>query len=171
MAKIAIETSRLRLRESCFDDAAFVLELLNEPAWLRFIGDKGVRTLHDALDYIEQGPMASYARHGFGTYVVELSATDTPIGICGLIQRDTLEDVDLGFAFLERFWGHGYARESAAAALELAQRTFGLDRIVAIADPDNQRSIRVLESLGFAFERRLTLAGDDVELALYARET
>ncbi len=168
-AGIVLETSRLRLRELSLDDAAFVRELVNEPAWLRFIGDKGVATLDDARAYIARGPLASYAQFGFGLYRVELAVEGTPIGICGLIRRETLGDVDLGFAFLERYWGRGYAREAAASVIELGHRDLGLERIVAITDPDNHPSIRVLEGVGFAFETLVTLPGDPKELALFAR--
>jgi RimJ/RimL family protein N-acetyltransferase len=167
-----LKTGRLRLRELSIGDAEFILELVNEPLWLRFIGDKGVRTLEDARKYIEEGPVASYRRNGFGLYLVErreLPEPAEPIGICGLIRRETLEDVDLGFAFLERYQGRGYARESAMAIVELGRSRFGLVRLVAITTPDNDRSIRVLEGVGFAFERRVRLAADDRELALYAR--
>jgi RimJ/RimL family protein N-acetyltransferase len=165
-----LETERLRLRRLREDDAAFILELVNEPAWLRFIGDKGVRTLDDARAYLEKGPLASYERFGFGLYLVELKASGTAVGICGLIRRDTLSDVDLGFAFLSRFHGNGYARESAAAALEYGRDALGLDRIVAITLPENHASIRVLERVGFALERRIMMSGDSEEIALYASD-
>jgi RimJ/RimL family protein N-acetyltransferase len=164
------ETGRLRLRELSTGDAAFIFELLNEPAWLRFIGDKGVRTLEDARKYVEEGPVASYRKNGFGLYAVDLKETAVPIGICGLVRRETLDDVDLGFALLERFQGRGYGRESAAAVVELGRTRFGLARLVAVTTPENVRSIRLLEHLGFAFERRVRIHADDAELALYARD-
>ena len=104
-----LETERLRLRRLTVDDAAFILELVNDPSWLRFIGDRGVRNLDDARSYILKGPVASYEKHGFGLWLVELKAEATPIGICGLLQRDTLPDVDIGFALLPQFCGQGYA--------------------------------------------------------------
>ena len=163
-----LETARLRLRELSVGDAAFVLELVNEPGWLRFIGDKGVRTLDDARKYVEDGPAASYRKHGFGLYLVEEKASGVPLGICGLVRREELDDVDVGFALLERFQGRGYARESAEAVVDLARSRFGLARLVAITDPGNEASIRVLERIGFSFERRLRLRADGAELALYA---
>src|SRR5579863_8231406 len=95
-----IPTERLVLRHLDLNDDAFILELLNEPAFLRFIGDKGVRTLDDARDYISKGPIDSYRRFGFGLYLVSVRSGGTPVGICGLVKRDTLDDVDVGFAFL-----------------------------------------------------------------------
>ncbi|KPV49042.1 hypothetical protein SE17_34840, partial [Kouleothrix aurantiaca] len=108
-----LETERLRLRQFADSDAAFVLELLNEPSWLRFIGDRGVRTLDDALGYITNGPQAMYARYGFSLLVVERTTDGAALGMCGLIKRDTLDAPDIGYAFLPRAWGQGYAREAA----------------------------------------------------------
>ncbi|MFN0242061.1 MAG: GNAT family N-acetyltransferase [Planctomycetota bacterium] len=165
-----VDTARLRLRKLSADDAAFIHELVNDPAWLCYIGDKHVHTHADARRYIEDGPAASYARNGFGLYCVELADAQVPIGICGLIRREALADVDLGFAFLERHRGRGYAREAAAAVLEHARRDLRFARVIAITLPHNRASIRVLESSGFAFERRLTLPGESAELCAYARE-
>ena len=109
-----LETDRLILRWLSTDDAEFILELLNEPSFLQYIGDKGVRTLEDARNYILNGPVDMYARLGFGLYLTELKERGVPLGICGLLKRDGLEDVDIGFAFLPRFWAKGYAYESAA---------------------------------------------------------
>jgi len=163
-----LQTERLRLRELTVDDAAFVLELLNEPAWLRFIGDRGVRSLADARGYIESGPRASYARHGYGLYAVELLSQELPIGICGLVRRDSLPEADLGFALLERHWGHGYAPEASVAVLRHASAELGLRRVLAVTSPDNERSIRVLEDLDFAYEGRVTLPPASEELLLFA---
>jgi RimJ/RimL family protein N-acetyltransferase len=165
---IVLETERLVLRRLSGADAGFILGLVNEPSWLRFIGDRGVRTVGDAREYIAGGPVASYARHGFGLYLTELKAGGEPAGICGLIKRESLEDVDLGFAFLPRFWGRGYASEAAAAVLEYGRSAFGLKRVVAVTAPDNHASIRVLEKLGFRFERMVRLSADDEEIRLYA---
>ena len=120
-----LKTERLELRELCFADDAFILELLNEPGFLRHIGDKGVRSLPDARQYIAKGPMASYRRCGFGLYLVSLAGGGEPVGICGLLKRDTLPDVDVGFAFLSRYWSRGYAVESAAAMLDHGRRQSG----------------------------------------------
>lgn len=154
-----LETERLVLRHLSVDDAEFILGLVNEPSWLRFIGDRGVRTLEDALQYILTGPVASYKQFGFGLYLVELKETEAPIGICGLLKRETLDDVDVGFALLPQFRRKGYAFESAAAVIEHGRDDFGLRRIVAITSPDNHGSIQLLEKLGFHFERRLGDSG------------
>ena len=138
-----IKTARLELRELNIEDAEFILELLNEAGFIRFIGDKGVRTAADARDYIRQGPMDSYARNGFGLYAACLQGT--PIGICGLVKREGLEEPDVGFAFLSRYWSKGYAAECAAAVLAHAREVLNLGRIVAITSPDNWSSIAVLE--------------------------
>jgi RimJ/RimL family protein N-acetyltransferase len=164
------ETERLRLRRLDTGDAAFIFELVNEPSWIQFIGDKGVKTLQDAVRYIENGPVAMYKRVGFGLYMVELKDGREPIGICGLIKRDGLNDVDLGFAFRPRFWRNGYAFESAEAILSYGRTALGLGRIVAILSPDNQRSRKLLGRLGFSFEAIVKLHPDDEELDLYANE-
>lgn len=165
-----LETERLILRRLSADDAEFMLELLNDPGWIRFIGDKGVRTVDEARAYIRQGPMAMYARYGFGLYRTELKEGAVPIGICGLIKRDGLDDVDVGFAFLPAFRDKGYAREAAAASMEYGRRVLGMGRIVAITLPDNRSSIKLLEKLGMRFERMIRLPGDTEELCLYASD-
>jgi RimJ/RimL family protein N-acetyltransferase/protein tyrosine phosphatase (PTP) superfamily phosphohydrolase (DUF442 family) len=150
------ESARLRLRHVTDDDAPFILALLNDPGWLRYIGDRGVRTLDDARKYIAEGPRRMYAEHGFGLYLVERKADGVALGLCGLIRRDTLPDVDIGFALAEPFRGAGYAYEAAAAALRHARETLRLKRVVAIAMPENVASTRLLERLGLRFERTIT---------------
>ena len=161
LALTPITTDRLRLRRLTLDDAHFILDLVNQPSWLENIGDKGVRNLDDARDYVRNGPMAMYEQHGFGLYCIERAADDAVMGLCGLIKRDTLDDVDIGYALLPQYWGQGYAREAAQATLAHAVRDYGLQRIVAITSPGNSRSARLLESLGFRFERLLALTRDD----------
>ncbi len=165
-----LETDRLILRRLVVEDAAFIFELLNDPAWLRYIGDKNIKNLNDAAGYIRDRPMASYAQHGFGLYLVERKIDATPIGICGLIQRETLPDVDIGLAFLPAFRRKGYAFESALAVLEQGRRDFGLKRIVALTAPDNDDSIRILEKLGFQLERLITMSDDGSPTKLFARD-
>ena len=165
---IVLETARLILRRLTVDDAPFILELLNDPAWLKFIGDKGVRTLDAARDYLRKGPIAMYERHGFGLYLAELKRGHIPIGMCGLIKRDALDDVDVGFAFLPAYRTQGYAHESAAAVLVHGQRDFGLKRIVAIASPGNAKSTVLLEKLGMNAEKTVKLDGSDHDVVLYA---
>jgi RimJ/RimL family protein N-acetyltransferase len=163
-----IETDRLNLRWLLPADAEFILDLLNDPSFLRFIGDKGVRTLDDARNYILNGPVDMYNRLGFGLYLTELKESGVPIGICGLIKRDSLQDVDIGFAFLPRFWAKGYAYESAAAVMAYGKTVLGLNRIVAITSPGNHASGRLLEKLGLRFERMIRLSKDAPEVRLFA---
>jgi RimJ/RimL family protein N-acetyltransferase len=152
------------------DDAAFIVELLNDPSFLRFIGDKGVRTAAAARQYIRTGPMDSYERHGFGLWLVELKGSRIPIGICGLLKRDTLRDIDIGFAFLPPYRSQGYAFESAAAVMDYGRTVLGLRRIVAITDDDNTGSHRVLEKIGMSFERMIRLSDDGPEIRLLASD-
>ncbi len=162
------QTERLLLRWLDPGDSAFILELVNDPSWMRYIGDKGVKTIQDAKRYIENGPVEMYQRLGFGLYTVELKENGAPIGICGLIKRDALPDVDLGFAFLPRFWGNGYAFESASAVMSYGREALGLSRIVAILSQDNHRSAKVLEKLGFRFDSTVSLQPGGDQLMLYA---
>lgn len=163
-----LQTERLVLRHITLDDAEFMFRLVNDPSWLRFIGDRGVRSVDDAREYLRKGAIASYAQHGFGLYLTELKDGAQAIGICGLVKRDTLPDVDVGFALLPQFAGNGYAVEAARAVMTHAREQFGLRRVVAITKPDNRSSIRVLEKSGLAFERLIRPAADSDELALYA---
>jgi RimJ/RimL family protein N-acetyltransferase len=163
-----VETRRLALRELHAGDAAFILDLVNDPGWLRFIGDKGVRTLADARRYIADGPAAMYARFGFGLWLVASKEDGASVGMCGLVKRDGLDDVDLGFAFLAAHRRKGYAFESASAVAAYARTALGLARIVAITSDDNVASARLLEKLGFRFERMARLRSGDDEVRLYA---
>ena len=165
-----LETDRLILRHLSPDDAEFILRLLNEPSWLRFIGDKGVRTVEDARAYILKGPVEMYARLGFGLYLVELKEEGSSIGICGLIKRDSLEDVDIGFAFLPKHWGRGYAYEAASAVMAYGGKALGLKRIVAITSADNDSSVRLLEKLGLRFEGMVKLSNDSEEVRLFGSD-
>jgi RimJ/RimL family protein N-acetyltransferase len=166
-----VETDRLILRWLGAGDAAFILQLLNEPSWIKYIGDKGVKTLEDAENYIRKGPREMYERRGYGLYLVETRARGESIGICGLIKREALDDVDLGFAFLPRYWGKRYAFEAATAAIAYGKGVWGLARIVAITSPDNHPSVGLLTRLGFRFERRVRLSAEGPELELYAAAT
>lgn len=163
-----LETERLTLRWLGTDDAAFILQLVNEPSWLRHIGDKGVHTVEDARNYIENGPVAMYRRLGFGSYLVELKESGEPIGICGLIKRESLEEIDLGFAFLSAFWGKGFAFEAAGAVMEYGRRAFGIPRLLAVTSQDNHVSARLLEKLGFRFERMARLEAGAAEVKVFA---
>ncbi|HEX2190623.1 MAG TPA: GNAT family N-acetyltransferase [Longimicrobiaceae bacterium] len=163
-----IRTARLALRRLSLADAEFILELVNDPDWLRNIGDRGVRTLEDARGYLLRGPMAMYEQLGYGLWRVELRDDGEPIGICGLVRRDALPDVDVGFAFLPRFRARGYAYEAAAATVEYAERALGLSRVVAVVSPGNDASIRLLEKLGMRRERAVRLGPGADEVLLYA---
>ena len=159
---LVCETERLRVRYlDPYVDAAFIVQLLNEPSFLQNIGDRGVRTVEDARRYMTEGPLASYERHGFGLFCVELKTAAAneplvPIGMCGLLKRDWLDAPDVGFAFFPEFWSKGYAYESSAGVIEWGRRTFGITRVVGIVKPANIGSIRVLEKLGMTFARVVT---------------
>jgi RimJ/RimL family protein N-acetyltransferase len=167
---ITLETDRLVLRQFTPDDADFIFELLSEPSFIQNIGDRGIRTLDDAGLYIQNGPMKSYQKNGFGLWLIVLKETEQRIGMCGLIRRDGLEDVDIGYALLPRFWSQGYAVESARAVKEYAKDVIGLKRIVAIVDPANQGSIRVLEQIGLRYEKMIRLTEDDIDLKLFGTD-
>ena len=159
---------RVTLRNLTHADAPFILELLNDPDFIARIADRQVRSLEDAERYLTNGPMAMYAEFGFGLWCVELQTTRTPIGICGLLKRDWLEDVDIGFALLPEFRGRGYAREAAALALARGREVHGLSRIAAIVQRGNDPSERLLTALGFSFEKMVQSAPGAPELQLFA---
>ena len=167
---IVLRTPRLNLRKMNKDDGEFIMGLLNDTAFLRYIGDKGVRSIEDAHQYLQTGPMASYQRFGFGLYLVELRESGEPIGMCGLLKRDTLEDVDIGFAYLPQHRSKGYAVEAASAVMRHARAGLGLGRIVAITSQDNDGSARVLKKVGFRYERLIRMPHDENELKLFASE-
>ena len=164
-AIVILETERLRLRRLTLDDDAFVLKLVNEPSWLRYIGDRGVRDLDAARHYIETVPLAMYARQDFGLWLAERRSDGKPMGQCGLLKRDSLEHPDIGFAFLPAYWGQGYAREAAEATLALGHGRYGMPEVQAITTPDNHASIGLLTRLGFAcLGLRELVPGDPVKL-------
>jgi [ribosomal protein S5]-alanine N-acetyltransferase len=165
-----LETERLILRQLTTNDAEFIFELLNDPSFIRNIGNRNIRTIEDACAYIVNGPMKSYEKNGFGLYLIVLKETNESIGMCGLIRRENLEDVDIGYALLPRFWSKGYAMEAARAAKEYAKDVIGLKRLVAIVDPANEGSIRVLEKIGLRYEKMVQLSADDIELKLFGTE-
>jgi RimJ/RimL family protein N-acetyltransferase len=165
-----LETERLSLRRLAVDDAEFILTLLNEPSFLRYIGDKKVRNLDDAPQYILNGPVASYERHGFGLNCVELRESHTPIGMCGLLKREELPDPDIGFALLPDFWNKGFALEAAEAVLKDARERLNVQRILAITSLDNEASINLLQRLGFRFEEVVQMAPDREPLRLFSLE-
>lgn len=162
-----LETARLRLQPLGFADAAFILALVNEPSWLQYIGDRQVHSLDDARRYLSEGPLAMYDRHGFGLYRIERKSDGVSLGLCGLIQRETLETADIGYALLPAYWGQGYAFEAAQATLDYGNRILGLNPIAAITLPDNPRSITLLQRLGMAYVENRVLPGSTEVLALY----
>jgi RimJ/RimL family protein N-acetyltransferase len=163
-----IETERLALRYISLDDAEFMLDLLNQPSWIHYIGDKGVRTLEDARSYILHGPVDMYARLGFGLYLVEVKDGNIPLGICGLIKRDFLVDVDIGYGFLPQHWAQGYAYEAAKAVMAYATEVLGLRRIVAIISRDNHRSAKLLGKLGLKYEQMVKYPDSEQMVRLFA---
>src|ERR1041385_8983657 len=165
-----LETDRLVLRWLNVDDAPFILELLNDPSFIRFIGDKGVRDLEAARNYILNGPVASYEKFGFGLNAVDLKEANVPSGICRILKRDTLPHPDIGFAFLPPYWNKGYAYEASAAVLAHAGKSLGIDHVLAITTPDNEASAKLLGKIGLRFDRLIKLSPDANEVKLFSVE-
>lgn len=164
---LILETERLILRKFVLADAPFILELLNTPTWLQFIGDKGVKNLEDAENYLKNGSLKSYEENGFGFYLVAEKLTNKAIGMCGFIKRQELEDVDLGFAFLPDFIGKGFGYEIAQSTLEFGKEVLKLGRIIAIVNPRNAASNALLQKLGFVFEKTISFGEKKDLLNLY----
>ena len=167
LAHSELETERLSLRRLVRDDAVFILRLLNEPSWLEFVGDKNVYTLNDAKKYIELAPLTMYQQYGYGLFLVIDKNSGKPMGLCGLMKRDNLEDADLGYAFLPEFWSQGFALEAVKGILEYARNTHHLSRILALSKSSNASSIKLLKKVGFIFERDLKLLEDEENLQIY----
>jgi RimJ/RimL family protein N-acetyltransferase len=157
-----LETERLRLLEFTAEDAPFVLRLLNEPSFLRYIGDRGVRRLDDARRYIMDGPVAGYARYGHGLMRVVRRSDGADVGMCGVLKRDALPDPDIGFSFLPAHWSQGYALEAAQAVMRDARERLRLGRIVAITTKDNDASMRLLGKLGFRLDGVVTMGTEEL---------
>lgn len=162
------ETERLSVRRFNENDAEFIFELLNSARWLKFIGDRNIRTLEDARLYIVNSPMFSYHKFGFGPYLVALKSTGVPIGMCSLIKRDTLQDVDLGFAFLPEHYGKAYAYEASSAVITHAKKDLGIKKLVAITNQDNSASIALLKKLGFNSEGKIKMSDEEKELLFFS---
>ncbi len=162
------ETSRTILRETVESDAEFILDLLNQPSFIKYIGDRNVRTVHEAQEYIRSRFVESYQKFGFGMWTVELKDVQTPIGICGFVKRDALPDADIGFAFLPQFEGKGYALESAVGVINYGRNVLHLTRVLAITTKDNESSRRLLGKLNFKFERLIVLNDDELKLFSHA---
>ena len=161
------QTARLRLEALSLKDAPFILNLLNSPGWLKYIGDRGVKSLADAEAYLTDGPMKDLETYGFSLFKVVLKSTEEPIGLCGLLKRDFLDHPDIGFAFLGEYGGKGYAQEASHAVLEWARETQGITKVLAITLPENERSIHLLEKLGLNYERVVQYP-DGASLSLYS---
>lgn len=162
-----LNTDRLEILELSFDDSDFILTLVNEPDFKKYIGDKGVRTLDDAREYLRNGPIASYAINGFGLFLVCRKDDGTRLGICGLVKRDQFEVPDLGFAFLEQFRANGYACEASLAVIAHARQQLGLKKIIAVVNKENASSLRLLEKLQFQYEKMVRMPGETQDICRY----
>lgn len=163
-----LETERLALRELNESDASFIIELLNSDGWLKYIGDRNVKTEDQARDYLNNGPIKSYQDNGYGLYLVELKNEKIPIGICGIIKRDNLELPDIGYAFLPKYMGQGYAFEIAQQTLVYAKEQLNINKILAITNPENKASIKLLGKLGLTFQKMIDATNDSNELKLFS---
>jgi RimJ/RimL family protein N-acetyltransferase len=164
-----LETARLILRRVQFDDAPFLVALLNQPSFLANIGDRGVRNNEDVHRYMREGPMAMYEKHGFGLWHTALKSDGASIGLCGLLKRDILPEVDIGYAFLPAYWKQGYAFEAADAVARHGAWKFGLERLIAVVSTGNSASIRVLEKIGMTFECMFPMHANEPPVRLYGR--
>lgn len=169
--RVIVETPRLALREFESSDVGFVLRLLNDPDFIRYIVDKGVRNEEQAGEYLRAGPFQSYERHGFGLWCVESRADRSAIGMCGLLRREHLAAADVGYAFLPEARGRGFAREATQAVIAHARSAFEMDRLLAIVDPQNSRSLHLLSKLGFTSEGTTTLPPETKALCLLSRSS
>ncbi len=167
MTNVVLETGRLQLRRLTTGDAEFLIEVFNDPAFIRFVGNRDIRMIDQAKEFLEKGPFESYRRHGFGHFLVTLKEAGTPIGICGFVKRDSLEDTDIGFSLLPEFRAQGYAFEAATAVMDYGRDALGFKRIVAIVSPENDASIRLLGRLGLTFERMVKLSENGETLCLF----
>lgn len=165
---VIAETSRLRIRHLLAADAAFICQLLNEPSFIENIADKGVRTELDALHYMAEGPVKSYQQHGYGMFLVESNASRQPLGLCGLLFRDFLQETDIGFAFLPQYWGQGYAYEAAAAVMHFGYSKLNLKRIVGLTSAGNITSVKLLNRLGLRFEKMVLMSPSKEYVQLYS---
>jgi RimJ/RimL family protein N-acetyltransferase len=162
-----LETTRLGLRQFTISDANFIVELVNSPGWLEFIGDRNVKTEEQALAYLQNGPINSYEVNGFGLSLVELKSSKNAIGMCGILRRDNLEKPDIGFALLPEFIGKGYAFEIAGATLIFAKEKLKIPTVWAVTVPNNKASINLLEKIGMKFLKPFYFPEKTEELMLF----
>lgn len=164
------ETNRLIISKITLDDAAFFLELVNTPNFIKYIGDRNLKTVEDAKTYLKNGTLKSYEDFGFGFYKLLLKEENNKaIGTCGLVKREQLDNVDIGFAMLPKYEGKGFGYESCIAVLKLAKEQFKLNKVLAITLPTNNNSIKLLEKIGLSYEKRVKPFEDDEELLLFAK--
>lgn len=169
MSDWQLETERLYLRRVTLDGADLLLAVWNDPAFIRNVGDRGVRTIEEAQEAMKGGALKLYADHGYGPYAMVLKSDGSRIGICGLFKRDNLDYPDIGFGVLPEFCGKGYAGEASFAVMAHARDDLGIEELTAIVSPDNAPSIGLIEKLGLAFVRMITMPGEDKEICLYSR--
>lgn len=165
-----ITTNRLLIRKLTLDDAEFIFELLNQNSWKKYIGNKNIKTIEDAKQYLIDNPLKMYETHGFGLWCVTKLYSKQPLGVAGIIKRDTLPLIDIGFAFLDRFAGHGYAYEACESILKYTQAQFHSEQILAIVKPENSKSIKLLDKLGFIFKEQVHLNPADDQLNLMEKQ-
>ena len=161
------ETERLTLRRLTLDDAELMLSVWNDPAFVRYVGDRGIRTVEQAVTALEEGAMKLYEEHGFGPYRLGLKPGDTAVGICGVFAREGMDEPDIGFSVLPQFVKLGYAYESAVAVVEHARNDLKLPRLTAIVSPENAASVGLIKKLGLQFEEMVRLPGDDEDLRVH----
>lgn len=164
--KPIVITERLKIRRFILSDAKFIVKLVNQTDWIKYIGDRNIHTINDAIKYLKFGPLAMYENHGFGLYAVESLESGQLIGMCGLLKRDILDTLDIGFAFLPEYYGCGYAIESVTAVIASVKQNFNLSELAAIVKPDNLRSIRLLQKAGFIYERSFNRKEGDEAILL-----
>ncbi|MGV3656775.1 MAG: GNAT family N-acetyltransferase [Chitinophagaceae bacterium] len=164
---LILESERLLLREFSLEDAPFIIELLNSPGWIKYIGERQVKTNEQAAAYLQNGPLKSYQQNGYGFYMVQLKTDGTPVGMCGLIKRPFLPHPDIGFAFLPAYNGKGYAYEIASATAAFAKTTLQIEQLAAIVMAENESSIRLLQKLHFQFHSTITYPDTGEDLLLY----
>lgn len=163
-----LETERLRLREFTLEDTAFIIELLNSPGWLQYIGDRNIKTEEQAAAYLQNGPLKSYGKNGYGLSLVEKKDDGAPVGMCGIINRDNLDTPDIGFAFLPAYIGLGYGSEIANATLQYAKDVLGMPKVVAVVMAENTPSKRLLEKIGMQYVKNFSFPESKEELLLYS---
>jgi RimJ/RimL family protein N-acetyltransferase len=161
-----LATPRLMLRTARLGDAALFLALVTDPDFIAYVGDRGIESLRAARTALRDGPIRMQAELGHSVYVVE-RRDGVALGMCGLIRRDGLDGVDIGYAFLPAARGQGYAREAAQAVVDYAKDGLGLPRLLAVVDPKNHKSVSLLQNIGLQFDKIVHLFPHDPAVHLY----